>query len=105
MKQQQPLSAESEAMIRDHVAVNRLALRKAVDTTVRQCRGLLMSDVGVGMDPGVDDPMRRWWAKVRLQGGRAGVDVIAEGCGSALDALEALQPKIRHHVLSRKRGR
>lgn len=105
MKPTQPVTPEAEAAIRDHVAVHRIALRKAVDTTVRQCRGLLMGDVGVGMDPGVDDPMRRWWAKVRLQGGRAGQDVIAEGYASALDALEGLQPKIRHHVLTRKRGR
>lgn len=105
MKPQQILTPEAEAEIRDHVSVNREALRRAVGSVVRATHGLIVGDVAVGLDPTVEDPMRRWWAKVRLQGGRAGVDLYAEHHPSALAALDELGQRIRHHLLQQRRRR
>lgn len=98
-------SPEDAAVARDHIARNRTALRQAFAATVRNCRGLLIGDVGVGLDHTVEDPTRRWWAKVTLAGGRAGREVIVEGYGSALEALEHLNPKVTATIRAARRGR
>lgn len=91
----EPYSESEQAVVRDHVQANREQLRRAFTAVVRACRGRLVGDVAIGMDPD-GDPLTRWWARVQLQGGRAGRTVLVEGFPSALHAVDALGERVAH---------
>lgn len=93
-----PASPEDQARTLEYVERNRPELKRAHDATVRACRGLLLGgQVRLGFDH-TKPPPGQWWAEVKLQGGRAGVDVLEEGHATGLQAMEALQPRIHRHV-------
>lgn len=96
---------EEEQAIRDHVAANREALRRAVGTTARNCRGLLVGSVGIGLDHTIEDPARQWWARVHLANGRVTQEVLVEGHQSGLAALEALNMRLNAVMRARARRR
>lgn len=79
-----------EAIVRDHVAQNRDALRRAYAAVIRAGRGRVQGPVDLGLDPTVDGP-NRWWARVRLAGQRGRTTTImVEHHASGLEALDAL---------------
>lgn len=90
-----PRSEEDQQVVRDHVAVNRAALRAATAAVIRAAGPRLIGDVGVGMDPDLPLPTR-WWGRVQLQASRGGTrEVLVEGFPSALEALEGLHRRIQ----------
>jgi hypothetical protein len=89
---------EDQAHTLEYVERHRAELKRAHDAVVRSCRGLLMGgQVRLGYDH-TRQPPHQWWAEVKLQGGRAGVEVLEQGHASGLAALEALAPRIHRHV-------
>lgn len=99
------MSAADEAVVRDYVAANRDALRKAYRSVLVAARGRVMGNVDLGLDPTRDHPTDRWWARARLQGGRAGVEVLVEGHASGLEALDDLARQISRRLRAAARRR